>query len=421
MVTIVAPHILPVVCYKAMIKSSEITAKSTTYFPVHVSFQGKTAEIAATIETTAAEMVAMARLQFLPTESEDGASTVQLKLLYKGKRLEVENNDPIFITPPTKMPKILVLGTEVETISTLNSKRSDPTIRGFDNEKTLPKIVEKGTNDDWGPLISMQDKNHKFCRFDVCTRQSFGHRPGDSTPHEFEARNLLMKLATDPGIVAIMKDRELIVGTLGEMDPIDDRLMQKTQQEGVCLLGYNTNGGTRIDLKLRTDDLKTFRSYPRLISTLVHELSHNWVGEHNLLFWTNYGQMMIDYCATHAFGTAGIFVSGQSTGQIAGLPASIRANMDRVFEYVMEDLRQSMMQHGLDPVMIESLVRQRCDELIQQRGYGTGHVLGSTVSTPIVTNPSNIRELALQAAERRQREHQEQSQKKPSNNNNNSN
>ena len=315
-----------------------------------------------------------------------------------------------------------MLGTEVTTISALNSKRSDPTIRGFHDEKTFPKSAEKGKSNDWGPLLSMQDKNHKFCRFDVCTRQSFGHRPGDSTPHEFEARNLLMKLATDPGIVAIMKDRELIVGTLGEMDPIDDRLMQQKQQQGVCLLGYNTNGGTRIDLKLRTNDLKTFRPYTQLISTLVHELSHNWVGDHNLLFWTNYGQMMIDYCATHAFGTSGIYVSGQSTGQIAGLPASIRANMDGVYDYVMEDLSQSMMHHGLDPSMIESFVRQRCDELVHQKGYGTGHMLGSITSTPAAS--SNLRELALQAAERRQRENQEHaddtSKEKPSNGNNNS-
>lgn len=401
-----------------MMQSSEIT------FPVHLSYHGKTAEVTATVETTPEELMAMARHQFLPIESyHDGISTVQLRLLFKGKRLEVGSTDPIFKTPPTKMPKVMVLGTEATAISALNSKRSDPTIRGFDNEKLFLKSSEKDKSSYWGPLLSKQDKNHKFCRFDVCTRQSFGHRPGDSTPHEFEARNLLTKLATDPGIVAIMKDRELIVGALGEMDPIDDRLMQQKQQQGVCLLGYNTNGGTRIDLKLRTDDLKAFRPYPQLISTLVHELSHNWVGDHNLLFWTNYGQMMIDYCATHAFGTSGIYISGQSTGQIAGLPAAIRANMDHVFEYVMEDLRQSMIQHGLDPSMIESLVRQRCDELAQQRGYGTGQVLGSAFSlTSPAPDPSSIRELALQAAERRQRENEEhvniESKKKPSNSDN---
>ena len=402
-------------------ESSELSPKPCAHFPVNLSFQGKTVEVAATIDTTGAELVTIARQQFLPAESNQVLSTVQLKLLHKGKVIDAGNRDPIFSNAPPRAPKIIVLGTEVTTIGELNSKRSDPTIRGFDNEKASAKSAETAKKNDWGPLLSKQDKNHKFCRFEACSRQSFGHRPGDSTPHEFEARNLLTKLATDPGIVAIMKDRELIVGTLGEMDPIDDRLMKQTQQRGVCLLGYNTNGGTRIDLKLRTDDLHAFRPYPQLISTLVHELSHNWVGDHNLLFWTNYGQMMIDYCATHAFGTSGIYISGKSTGQIAGLPASIRANMDHVFEYVMEDLRLEMRQHGLDPSTIESIVRQRCDELIQQRGYGTGHILGSGISTSIVSNPTNKRELALQAAERRQRENENQADselKKPSRNDN---
>ncbi len=35
-------------------------------------------------------------------------------------------------------------------------------------------------------------------------------------------------------------------GTLGEMDPIDDRIMQRMQLEGgKCLLGYKSNRGLR--------------------------------------------------------------------------------------------------------------------------------------------------------------------------------
>ena len=35
-------------------------------------------------------------------------------------------------------------------------------------------------------------------------------------------------------------------GTLGEIDPIDDRIMQRMQLEGgECLLGYNLNRGLR--------------------------------------------------------------------------------------------------------------------------------------------------------------------------------
>lgn len=115
-----------------------------------------------------------------------------------------------------------------------------------------------------------------------------------------QAHDLLHQLATDPGIVSILTKRELLVGTLGEMDPIDDRLMQAKQSEGACLLGYNTNHGMRIHVKLRTDDLSAFRPYNELASTLIHELSHNWIGEHNALFWTNYGQMRVEYLFVHA-------------------------------------------------------------------------------------------------------------------------
>jgi len=64
-------------------------------------------------------------------------------------------------------------------------------------------------------------------------------------PHASEARQLLERLKTNPGIVAILGSRELVVRTLGEVDPVDDRIMQMMQLEGgECLLGYNTNCGS---------------------------------------------------------------------------------------------------------------------------------------------------------------------------------
>merc|ERR1712151_1057872 len=114
---------------------------------------------------------------------------------------------------------------------------------------------------------------------------------------------LLEKMATDPGIVAI-----------------DDRIMQKTESHGGLLLGYNTNRGLRIDIKLRTDDLSDFRPYPELVSTLIHELSHNWVGEHNLLFWTNYAQMRAEYLCTHArLRSSSNVIRGKKTAEVAGI------------------------------------------------------------------------------------------------------
>jgi hypothetical protein len=76
-----------------------------------------------------------------------------------------------------------------------------------------------------------------------------------TAPHASKAQWLIEQLKTNPGIVAILSSRELVVRTLGRMDPNDNRIMQRMQIEGgECLLGYSTNRGLRINTKLRTDD-----------------------------------------------------------------------------------------------------------------------------------------------------------------------
>ena len=96
--------------------------------------------------------------------------------------------------------------------------------------------------------------------------------------------------------------------------------MPNMQAKGDCLLGYNTNHGMRIDLKLRTDDLSGFRPYSELASTLIHELSHNWVGEHNSLFWTNFGQMRVEYLYGNSMlAQARKYANGKTTPALAGV------------------------------------------------------------------------------------------------------
>jgi len=189
------------------------------------------------------------------------------------------------------------MATSQQTISTVTGRKSDPLIRGFEQQNQHDATAAKSststssttiTTTAWGPAHQTQNPNWKFCRFQVCSQHSFGHTRTSSntttttttptTPHAFEATNLLHKLATDPGIVAILIERELIVGTLAELEPIDDRLAakKKAQNPNSCLLGYNTNHGTRIDLKLRPDTLEGFYPYCEIAATLLHELSHNW-------------------------------------------------------------------------------------------------------------------------------------------------
>lgn len=354
-------------------------------FDVNVVLRGRMMKVGdVTLSTTGMELHNKTSDAFgLPSET-------QLKLLYKGKQIEKSSTLPIFPTEPRRIPKVIAIATSNAEAKEIASKHSDPTIRGFDQLPTEQPIIKQSIP--WGEGI-VQNKQYKFCRFQACTWQSFGHRPNEKTPHAFAALQLLEKLAMDPGVVAIMKERELVVGTLGEMDPIDDRLMQQKQQNGGCLLGYNTNAGARIDIKLRTDDLQGFRSYPDLVATLIHELSHNWVGEHNLLFWTNYAQMRAEYLYTHARCVT--IIQGETTAKLAGLDAS---KLDNVFDFIMQELVREMAQHGLHPAMIQDPIRSRCKEL---ESKDDGRRVGRSSSDSIT---GTSRERALAAAENRMKE-----------------
>ena len=378
-------------------------------FSISLRYKGKSVIVDhLTTATTGPELHTKA-LQALGLSPEE----TTLKLLFQGKRIPDEAGTAAFSKAPSskKIPKILVIASAQTSVQALNAKKQDPTIRGFEHDNAGPN--SKNTNQKnsfWGDLS--KPKKYKFGRLKECNFHSFGHRPTDSTPHAFAARRLLEQMSTDPGIIALLEERELTVNTLGEMDPIDDRLMQKKQQQspGSCLLGYNTNHGLRIDVKLRTDDLKSFRPYPELISTLIHELSHNWVGEHNLIFWANYGQMRVEYLMAHKRLQSAI-IDGKTSAEIAGLGSSI---LNNILEFVRQELMRDMTQHGLHPDMIADSIRQRYNEL-QSSSYGQklggGESKAGTSSLNSSSGDADVRTLALEAAERRAREQQQQQEK----------
>ena len=417
-------------------------------FSVKFSFKGKSASVASiTHRTTAGELLGLARRE-LQVEND-----VLLKLLFKGKIIAQEvlqadnthdndiiarnNQQPAFpegVVIPKSGAKVIIMGTEAKGVTMLNSGRSDPLMRGFDDIALTKTAKSTALSTYWGPSHSNQHSQYKFCRFQECTDASFGSRPGASTPHAFEARRLLERLATDPGIVQILTSRELVVGTLGEMDPIDDRIMQKTQQHGGCLLGYNTNHGLRIDVKLRTDDLSAFRPYNELAATLIHELSHNWVGEHNVLFWTNYGQLRLEYLWKHAcLMRGGDFANGKRTAALADVMDMIfpsNANrvggskslndseiMDNICQSVIPELSKEMAQHHIPVQMVAPAMLQFSKELLREaktacaNSDSGGQRLGSIASIESDDTKSagsqvvlSARERALAAAEKRARE-----------------
>lgn len=304
----------------------------------------------------------------------------------------------------------MVMATSSDTVSQLANKKSDPLMRGFSQEEQIheSKRQQAAADSIWGSL-GVQDKNYKFVRFEACTWQSFGHRPNESTPHAFQAIRLLEQLAKDPGIVAIMKERELVVNTLGEMDPIDDQIAANMEKEGGRVLGYNTNRGLRIDIKLRTDDLKGFRPYPELAATLIHELSHNWVGDHNLVFWTNFAQMRAEYFYHHYLNTG--LVQGKTTCELAGLSGVITSK-ESILPVMVHELARDMQQHGLHPNMIQAPIQDRLREL--DLSYASKISKEQRLGGSILTNGSNqasARERALAAAEQRRRQQQQQGNK----------
>lgn len=401
------------------------------------SFKSRSEPATALESISSSALLALAR----KTLQIDDDNNIQLKLIFKGKTIaqtngsyaadEDENSTPAFpegVKITNSGAKVIVMGTMTSGIETLNSMRSDPLMRGFDDEKlTIAKEANNNrttTSTFWGPKLGIQHPKYKFCRIEECKDASFGTRPTSSTPHAFQARRFLEQLATDPGVVELLTSRELVVGCLGEMDPVDDRLMQKKKQEGACLLGYNTNHGLRIDIKLRTDDLSGFRPYNELASTLIHELSHNWVSEHDILFWTNYGQMRVEYLWKHAcFILGGVFVNGKRTASLAGvidmivLPSDGRNTsnkaklMDNICQSVIKELAGEMAQHHLPVQLVAPAVIGFGKDLMLQTkddslGIGHGQRLGTSSNDE--NSGLSARERALAAAEKRARQAKEE-------------
>ena len=141
-----------------------------------------------------------------------------------------------------------------------------------------------------------------------------------SEPPPYEAERLLQRLATDPGIIEIMKTRKFKVGVLTEMSPVEaQERMAKRGTPNMDLLGYNQNFGGMIVLRLRTDTLKGFRPYHDLINTLIHELTHNVWGPHDHNFWKLFGELKAQYMKFHRFWShGGRAADSNAAGQFQG-------------------------------------------------------------------------------------------------------
>lgn len=214
------------------------------------------------------------------------------KCVFKGKKISEETIlSSIGVQDGSS---IMALGTTKQTAALVSDATEDPLVKGFEKEMddyaARKRLAEKEPGTAWGDVH--QDNAHKFCKFGNIKRFE------NQKPTPYAAHELLRTLATDPGIVAVMKEYELRVGILEEMDP-DDRYAAVTEkQRGGCLLGYNENGGQRIYLRLR-EASGGFRPYQELIDTVCHELTHNMVGPHDVHFWRIFGRIKSTYLKVH--------------------------------------------------------------------------------------------------------------------------
>jgi hypothetical protein len=326
----------------------------------------------------------------------------RLKILSKGKQLRVE--DSVASHGIADGAKLMVMASSVAAVESGQRARSDPTVRGFaaeDSEAARRAVEAASGSDEASPWGVPQHAEHKFCRFEPCTWQSFGTRPSSRTPHAFEARRLLLKLATDPAVVHIMAQREYRVGTLAEMDPIDDHLAEKMEGGGSRLLGYNTNAGMSIHIRLRTRDLSAFEPYPALLDTLLHELVHNEVGPHNDHFWHLFGQLKADYLHHHAsLAKHGVLFGGKSGLQLAGIADQVTDVRLAVLSTIAKD-RMAPLPPPQQALMEEYLAISAAGAGAAWVGGGSGGA--SNVPAPSAPTPAD-RALIAEKAEARRRE-----------------
>ena len=343
---------------------------------------------AAATATTSDELFAAAAAAFdLPPAQH------ALKILSKGKQLQPGADlSAVGVKPGAKL---MVMASARATIDDVQAARSDPTIRGFAAEALTDERRGEGETSVWG---TQQDAEYKFCKFCPCTWQSFGTRAGDGVPHAFEARKLLFNVATDPAICHILKQRRWTVGTLAELDPVDDRLSEKMEGGGKRLLGYNTNHGAQIHVRLRTDDLSTFLPYDQVVDTILHELAHNEVGPHNAHFWHLMSQLKVDYLRhMRRISASGTLFGGRSPVELANVKEQVGAVREAVAATVARDSQGT----GVGPEFVALLDAYLAADAALQGAEG--RTLGGG-GAPSGGGEADVRALLADRAEARRKE-----------------
>jgi hypothetical protein len=125
------------------------------------------------------------------------------------------------------------------------------------------------------------------------------------------------------------------------------------------------DGGARIDVKLRTDDLQGFRPYryPELVATFCF-MNCRTIGWATTICCLGL-RVIMPKCGEHICMHASLrstIIEGKTTAEVAGLGGNNNNNKARlvnVYECIPQELVREMAQHGLHPQMIAAPIRQR--------------------------------------------------------------
>jgi hypothetical protein len=167
----------------------------------------------------------------------------------------------------------LVTGTRVDARDALTRESGvDRRVIGFEDEERRERARRGALGDGRGRSTAGSGRG-RFGAVETLPTAA------GTTPSRERARELLMRLATDPGVVGVMDLHGWDVGKLCEMPPEG-----KVGVSAACVLGYNVNNGAEIHLRLRTDDMRGFRDYVTIRRTLLHELAHNVHSNHGKEF-----------------------------------------------------------------------------------------------------------------------------------------
>lgn len=207
------------------------------------------------------------------------ADVEKTRLLCAGKILGKERDESILHEAMEEGATVVVLASSVSSIAAVKSKRSDTALQSMQiNDSSAmtelkaraPQFVAtpRRTTHTTSSAVPTLNNEYGFATIEALPEYSDSHR----------AQAVLQRLATDAGILQIMRERHWRVGALREMRPVG------RVGRDPCLMGYNVNHGQEIRLRLRTDDHKGFRSIAQLLTVLAHELAHNVEDGHGIAF-----------------------------------------------------------------------------------------------------------------------------------------